>query len=183
MLKTLIILALLLVILVLWRPGFSFRNQAPSDYADTGPSFDIRTHLAGEMLSEGVIYGPTGRVASRFVAQMQGDWDGDQGTLREVFSYASGLEQTRQWTLTMGEGGRFTATAPDVIGVAQGEQVGAAVRMTYRIQLLEDAGGHVLDVTDWLYLMENGTVMNRSQMRKFGLLVGELIATIRPVAP
>ena len=38
----------------------------------------------------------------------------------------------------------------------------------------------MLDVTDWMYLMENGTIMNRSEMRKFGIKVAELIATIRP---
>ena len=42
---------------------------------------------------------------------------------------------------------------------------------------------HALDVTDWMYLMENGTIMNRSEMRKFGIKVAELIATIRPADP
>jgi len=28
--------------------------------------------------------------------------------------------------------------------------------------------------------MENGTIMNRSEMRKFGVKVAELVATIRP---
>jgi hypothetical protein len=45
--------------------------------------------------------------------------------------------------------------------------------------MAESAGGHVLDVTDWMYLMENGTIMNRSQFRKFGIKVAELVATMR----
>ena len=53
--------------------------------------------------------------------------------------------------------------------------------MRYKLRLAEDAGGHVLDVVDWLYLMENGTIVNRSQMRKFGIKVAELVASIRPV--
>ena len=40
-----------------------------------------------------------------------------------------------------------------------------------------------LDVIDWLYLMPNGTVMNRSQMRKFGITMAELVATMRPAPP
>ena len=52
--------------------------------------------------------------------------------------------------------------------------------MRYRIRLEPDAGGHVLDVTDWLYVMENGAIMNRSEFRKFGFRVGELVATMRP---
>ena len=50
---------------------------------------------------------------------------------------------------------------------------------TYRIRLEPEAGGHVLDVTDWMYLMENGAIMNRSEFRKFGVKVGELVATMR----
>jgi len=29
-------------------------------------------------------------------------------------------------------------------------------------------------------MLENGTIVNRSQMRKFGIKVAELVATIRP---
>ncbi len=172
-------LVLLLLLVLLLRPGF--RSQKPSDYAATGPEFDIRRHLSGAMISEGVIYGPMGRVVSRFIADMTGTWEGDHGTLAEDFRYAGGGTQARLWTLTMGANGSFTATAPDIIGTATGQQSGATVRLSYRIRLPEDAGGHVLDVTDWMYLMENGTILNRSEMRKFGLRVGELVATIRPL--
>ena len=54
--------------------------------------------------------------------------------------------------------------------------------LKYRIRLAKDAGGHVLDVTDWMYLTDNGVIMNRSEMRKYGLKVAELVATIRPEA-
>jgi hypothetical protein len=37
----------------------------------------------------------------------------------------------------------------------------------------------VLDATDWMYLVDNGTIMNRSQFRKFGFTVAELVATMR----
>lgn len=177
----LILLLLVLAVVVLFRLTIGFHTQRPSHYAGTGPSFDLRKHLSGPMKSEGMIYGPRGHVASRFVAEMDGVWDEKGGVLTEDFTYAeSGQTQARRWTLTFGENGRFTATAPDVIGTAQGEVSGATVRLTYRIKLLEDAGGHVLDVTDWMYLMENGVIMNRSEMRKFGIKVAELIATIRP---
>ena len=59
-------------------------------------------------------------------------------------------------------------------------QKGYAVLLNYRIKLSEEAGGHVLDTTDWMYLMQNGSIMNRSQFRKFGIKVAELVATMRP---
>ena len=174
--------ALIVIALTALRARYaSFVAQAPSDYADNGPTFDLRQHLNGPMACEGVIFGPTGRVTSRFVADMQGSWDGTTGTLAEVFRYDSGTVQNRAWTLVLGEGGQITATAADVVGAGDGRVQGSGVLLRYRIRLTPEAGGHVLDVTDWMYLLDNGTIMNRSQFRKFGIKVAELVATMRPV--
>ena len=54
------------------------------------------------------------------------------------------------------------------------------MQLRYAIRLTDAAGGHVLHTTDWMYLLENGTIVNRSQFRKFGIKVAELVATIRP---
>ncbi|KUP90702.1 DUF3833 domain-containing protein [Tritonibacter horizontis] len=178
--KLFLVLVIVVLLLLLLRPGFGFRAQRPATYADTGPAFDLRTQLSGPLISEGMIYGPAGRVVSTFVAEMHGSWDGDNGLLSEDFRYSGGSVQHRRWQLTLGPHATFTAEAPDLVGTGHGQQSGATVRLSYRIRLQEDAGGHVLDVTDWMYLMENGTIMNRSELRKFGIKVAELIATIRP---
>jgi len=158
-----------------------FRAQAPADFATKGPAFDMREHLNGAILCEGVIYGPTGRVTSRFVADMMGEWNGNTGTLRETFRYDGGTVQNRCWTLRLGNDGSIQATAPDVVGTGTGTVSGPSAQMKYRIKLDETAGGHVLSVVDWMYLMENGTIMNRSQFTKFGVTVAELVATMRKV--
>lgn len=158
---------------------FDFRAQSPQDYATMGPVFDIREHLRGPLLCEGVIYGPIGRVTSRFVADMDVTWDGNVAIMREDFRYDTGTKQSRQWTLTLGSDGTIKAEAPDVIGLGTGRQSGASVVLNYRIKLSPEAGGHVLDTTDWMYLMENGAIINRSQFRKYGIKVAELVATLR----
>lgn len=172
--------ALTLALLTARSRYLSFRAQRPEDYAGKGPDFDLRRHLTGPILCEGVIYGPTGRVASRFVADMEGRWDGNTGTLAEHFRYDSGRVQDRKWRLTLGNDGSIRAEADDVVGIGRGTQSGPAVVLNYRIRLPAEAGGHVLDTTDWMYLMENGAIMNRSQFRKFGITVAELVATMRP---
>ncbi len=158
----------------------TFMAQKPEDFEGTGPAFDLRQHLNGPILCEGVIYGPTGRVSSRFVADMNATWEGNVGVMTERFHYDSGNTQDREWRLTLGNDGSIKAEAPDVIGVGQGQQTGPGVQLKYRIQLPEASGGHVLDATDWMYLVENGTIMNRSQFRKYGIKVAELVATMRP---
>ncbi len=173
---------IVIALLALKQRYASFAAQEPADYRDKGPDFDLCKHLSGPMSCEGVIFGPTGRVTSRFVADMQGTWTGTTGTLAEVFRYDSGSVQHRAWTLALGPDGTITATAPDVVGQGTGRVEGSGVLLRYRIRLTPEAGGHVLDVTDWMYVLENGTIMNRSQFRKFGIKVAELVATMRPVA-
>ncbi len=174
--------ALTVIGIVLFSRFFSFPAQLPADYANSGPAFDIRERLNGPIACEGVIYGPTGRVTSRFVADFEASWQGNVGTMVERFHYDSGTVQDRKWTLTLGHDGAIRAEAADVIGTGTGKQQGGAVVLNYRIKLAPEAGGHVLDTTDWMYLCANGTIMNRSQFRKYGIKVAELVATMRPKA-
>ena len=168
------------VIMHLRQSKMSFVSQHPDDYDDAqGPELNLREHLSGPLICEGVLYGPMGRVTSRFVADMNVTWEGNVGTMTEHFRYDSGATQDRCWTLTLGNDGSVKATAPDVIGEGQGMAKGHSLQLLYKIQLPEDAGGHVLDAVDWMYLVENGTIMNRSQFHKFGIKVAELVATMR----
>ncbi len=170
-----------LTIAVFWLHAryMTFVAQRPEDFEGAGPEFDLREHLKGPILCEGVIYGPTGRVSSRFVADMEANWDGNVGVMSERFHYDTGSVQDREWRLTLGNDGSIKAEADDVVGAGTGQQKGPGVLLNYKIRLPEESGGHVLDATDWMYLVDNGTVMNRSQFRKYGIKVAELVATMR----
>lgn len=178
---TAFLLGCLAAVALLWLVSrkFGFQGQRPSDYAD-GPEFDLRQHLNGPIACAGVIYGPLGRVTSRFTADFNATWDGETGRMTEHFRYDSGTVQDREWTLTLDGAGKITAEAPDLVGPGSGEQLGSGVRLAYRIRLPDSAGGHVLDVVDWMYLLDDGTIVNRSQFRKFGIKVAELVATMHP---
>jgi hypothetical protein len=163
----------------LHRSKMSFISQHPDDYEEHGHVLNLREHLNGPIICEGVLYGPFGKVTSRFVADMNVTWDGNTGTMTEHFRYDDGSTQDRCWTLTLGNDGSVKATAPDVIGEGRGMAKGHALQLLYKLKLPESAGGHVLDAVDWMYVVENGTIMNRSQFRKFGIKVAELVATMR----
>ncbi|MCM2562926.1 DUF3833 domain-containing protein [Lutimaribacter sp. EGI FJ00015] len=170
---------LLAFVLVWLRHRFaSFAAQRPEDY-ESGDPFDLRTHLNGALQCDGVIYGPTGRVASRFTADFDARWEGNRCVMAEHFHYDSGSRQDREWRLDLGNDGRLRALADDVVGTGTGRQHGSALHLKYRIRLAEDAGGHVLSVTDWMYLAPDGAIVNRSQFRKFGIKVAELVAVMR----
>ncbi|MFM7445137.1 MAG: DUF3833 family protein [Tabrizicola sp.] len=171
----------MLAVWALRRSFASFRAQKPEDYANASPVFDLTRHLSGPLLLEGMIHGPTGRVTSRFTADAMGDWQGSVGTLRETFYYDTGRQQQREWKLKTFPDGRIEGTADDIVGTAHGQIAGSTVVMRYRCRLPAESGGHVLNVTDWMYLAPNGTIMNRSQFTKAGIMVAELVATIRQV--
>ncbi len=167
--------------LLIWARSryLSFEAQEPAEYKELGPQIDLREHLSGPILCEGVIYGPTGRITTRFVADMEATWTGNTGVMKEHFRYDSGTTQEREWRLTLGNDGKIKAEADDVVGTGTGEISGSTIKLNYKFRLPEESGGHVLDTTDWMYMVENGTIINHSQFRKFGVKVAELVATFR----
>ena len=158
---------------------WGFKTQKPADYAQATPSFVPASTLAGRYLSEGMLFDYTGKVRAIFKAEMVGEFNETGGTLKEHFIYDSGREDFREWTLTFIDDYNFTATAPDVTGEAKGVASGNTLKMTYTLNLPEDAGGVSLSVTDWMYLTDEGTILNRSQMHKFGVKAVELIAVFK----
>jgi hypothetical protein len=70
--------------------------------------------------------------------------------------------------------GRYSGTADDVVGEAQGETRGNAFRWGYTLALPVD--GRVWNVTfdDWMYLMDERVMLNKAVMSKFGVRLGEV---------
>lgn len=158
---------------------FSFKNQKISQFKSDSKIFDIRKVLEGNMVAEGMVYGISGRLSSTFTAQFSGNWVNNEGSFIENFQFSTGKNQIRKWNLIIDSNGKIIGTADDIIGKAVGQQYGSAVMLSYKLKLSEDLGGHVIKVIDWMHLLENDTIFNRSEFRKFGFKVGELVATFR----
>ena len=158
---------------------FDLGAQGVDDYAAGTPILDLRDYLNGPLTASGVFFGLSGRAERRFAADMTGRWSGGKGTLEELFRYDNGETGRRCWELTFADDRTFTATAHDVEGVAAGVQRGNAAAMRYRLRLPRARGDIVVGMEDWFYLMDDGTLINRARMSKFGLKVGELFVSFR----
>lgn len=156
-----------------------------ADYAAETPTLDLRTYLDGSLTASGVFFNRGGAAELRFVVDMEGDWQGDVGTLTERFRYSDGRTDERVWTLRFQDDHSFTATAADVVGTAEGAQRGNAATMRYSLRLLRDGDEIIVDLEDWFYLQEDGVLINRASMTKYGFEVGELFIAFRktPVDP
>jgi hypothetical protein len=84
----LVLLGMILMGITCWllSQKTGFMTQRPEDYADQSPHFNLRAHLNGPIQCEGMIYGPMGRVVSRFVADMDVAWTGNVGVMTERFT-------------------------------------------------------------------------------------------------
>ena len=144
------------------------------DYRDEAPLLDLKAYFNGTIDGYGIFQDRSGKVVKRFHVVIDASWAGDTGTLDEHFSYSDGSTQRRVWTIIRQAGGRYTGRADDVVGEAKGLASGNALRWRYVLSLPVDGKTYRVDFDDWMYLMDERVMLNRSTMSKFGFRLGEL---------
>lgn len=149
-------------------------SHSISDYSDTEPTIDFQNYFNGSIKAWGIVQDRNGKVLSRFDVVMQGSWDGDVGTLKEEFSYYTGKQQQRIWTIRKLADGTYEGEAGDIIGKASGQTSGSAVRWSYTMDVPVDDTTYRFKFDDWMWLMHNNMLINRSYLKKFGLTFAEL---------
>ncbi len=120
----------------------------------------------------------SGKVVKRFYVRIDCTWVGDQGTLDEHFEYTDGTRENRVWKIAK-SGDRYAGTAGDVVGTAQGVAQGNALRWNYVLAVPVDGTTWHMDMDDWMYLVDEKTMLNRTTMSKFGVRVGEVTLSFR----
>lgn len=143
-------------------------------YRDASPKVDIREYFNGKLIAVGTIQDYSGKVISRFTADIVGNFTKASGTMNEEFTFDDGTKETRNWTFEINPDGTFTGTAHDVIGKATGAQAGNAIFMNYTLRRKVDGRELDFSMDDRLYLVNDTYLMNQTKMRKFGITVAEL---------
>jgi hypothetical protein len=149
-------------------------SHSPADYATEKPLLDLKTYFNGELVAHGIFTDRGGKVARRFVVQMTGTWNGNQGVLDERFTYSDGKTERRVWRLTDLGNGRWEGRADDVVGVAQGVSAGNALNWRYTLALPVGDKVYEVQFDDWMYLMDDKVMLNKAEMSKFGIRLGEV---------
>ncbi|MEP1383079.1 MAG: DUF3833 domain-containing protein [Paraglaciecola sp.] len=148
-------------------------------YQNTTPELKLNEFFNGELVAHGMVLDMNGDLTRRFVANISGTWQGKNGTLDEQFIYDDGETDTRVWKLTELEDGSYQGTANDVIGIATGKSAGSAFYWRYDLEIMVDGEPLVVTLDDWMYLIDKDVLLNKSQIIKYGLDVGEVILSIR----
>ena len=148
-------------------------------YRDEKPVLDLRRYFDGTVDAWGMFQDRNGRVVKRFTVRIDAKWQGDTGVLDEYFDYSDGSKSRRVWTITRIDGNRYRGTADDVVGEAIGEVSGNALRWRYVLRLDVDGRSWNVDFDDWMYLMDDQVMLNRSVMSKFGIYLVEVTLAFR----
>lgn len=146
-------------------------------YKDEKPILSLEEYFSGTIDAYGVFQNRSGKVVKRFHCLIIAKWDGSSGILDESFTYSDGTTSKRIWHLTNLGNGKFSGRADDVIGEAYGQVLGNAFHWKYTLDLPVDGKNYQVSFDDWMYLMNDKIMLNRSTMSKFGLLLGEVTLT------
>ena len=149
-------------------------SQQITTYRLEQPTLDLRAYFNGTLDAYGVFTDRSGTVVKRFTVVMQCSWQGDTGILDEAFTYSDGTRQRRVWRLTRLADGAYTGQADDVVGIAQGQQSGNTFHWTYTMALPVDGTVYEVQFDDWMYLIDDKVMLNRAQMRKLGIHLGDV---------
>lgn len=149
------------------------------DYEGTSPTFELDRYFNGDVVAWGMVQDYTDKVTRRFCVEMTGTWQkapsGDLvGELDEMFYYADGEVDQRIWQLVKSPSGKYSGTASDVTGQAKGEAIGFGFQWQYTLNLDLDGTSYSFFLDDWMYQLDEYRMMNRTEMKKFGITVAEI---------
>ena len=146
---------------------------APKDYAKETPKLDLATYFNGKVDGWGMVQDRSGKVLRRMYVELDCKWNGNEGVLDESFQWSDGKTEKRVWKIRK-DGDRYIGTAGDVVGEANGEASGNALRWNYILALPVGDSTYQMSMDDWMWMIDEKTMANRTTMSKFGVKVAEI---------
>ncbi|MFS1703841.1 DUF3833 domain-containing protein [Alteromonas sp. AMM-1] len=144
-------------------------------YKQQTPEFSLEQFFTGEVKAWGIVQNRSGEVVQRFTVDISGTKDGNVLVLDERFTYSLGDgPASRVWRITPQINGTYTGQASDILDVATGTPYGNAFNFTYSMDLPVDDTTYTVAFDDWFWALDNDTLMNRSYIKKFGLVMAEV---------
>lgn len=144
------------------------------------PRLSLVEYFSGTTRGWGMVQDRHGRLTRQFVVDINGEIDPHGNlVLAESFVWNDGEQSSRTWTIRPIDEHAFTGTAPDVVGEAAGESYGNALHWRYNLEVPVDGKSWRIFFDDWMFLQPDDMLINRTEMRKFGLRVGEVTIVFR----
>lgn len=149
-------------------------------FAGPGPQFDPVRFFTGRTRSWGVLENRSGEPTGIVRTEGTGEPDGPDGVrFVQQVRLDDDPAQVRDWRMRRIGPGRFQATANDMVGTAVGEAAGRTFHWSWT--LATKPGDPLRNVTmdQWMYQMDDGAVVNRTTIRKLGVVLAEVTEQFR----
>ena len=163
---------LLAGVLVLLLQGCG--GMKPGDFTDQEPKLDLFTYFEGQTLAWGWFEDRFGKIRRQFKVTIDGRIEGEALILDEDFVYRDGELAKRIWTISRTGPNQYRGTADDVVGEAVGTASGNALNWRYTLALPIGESVWNVQFDDWMFLQEDGVMLNRAVVTKFGLELGRV---------
>lgn len=148
------------------------------DYSNTSPQLDLFSFFSGDLVASGVVRNRSGKVIRHFNADIKASIENNVLILDEYFVFSDGEEQYRKWEISREEGANFTGIANDIVGTAVGSSSGQALRWQYKMKLKSKGREFLISFDDWIFQVNDKTLINITDLTKWGFKVGEVVLVI-----
>jgi len=170
--KKLLISALLFSFSLFNLSGCS--NMSVDQYQNSTPRLVLEDYFLGQTRAWGIFQNRNGQVERQFTVDILGKIVDGNLVLEEDFIYADGTLDRRVWTISKIDEHHYEGRAADVIGHAIGKIYGNALNWSYTLDLPYKDGTVKVQFDDWMFLQDDGVLINRAKMSKFGIFLGEV---------
>lgn len=156
----------------------SCSSVSVQDYKNEKPEFQFDQFFNGDLEANGFFQDRSGKIVKRIHCEMKAHTEDGVTTVDEKFTYSDGTKDERTWKIAKNAEGFLEGRAGDVSGAAKIETAGFSFHMNYILHLKVD--GKILDVhmDDWMYRMNDKTVLNKTSMSKWGFHLGDVTLEI-----
>lgn len=157
----------------------SCSHMKASDFAGASPRFVPEQYFLGEGVAHGVFFDRFQNLKKSFVLNLSGRMDGELLILSEDLRYDDGRRLEREYRLKKIDEHHYEVESEALDGTGTIESYGNVLNWSYVLK--QEIKGDIWHLTfdDWMFLQEDGVVLNRAYASKFGFDVGEVFLTFR----
>ena len=148
-----------------------------TDFSNNKPQFKLEEYFNGKTEAWGMFHDRFGNLKRSFKVDIVGTLDSDILTLDEKFLYDDGEKDSRIWTIRILGDNKYSGEASDVVGKAMGISSGNALNWKYKLNLKVKDSTIMVDFDDWMFLQDKGVLINRAEVKKWGLNIGVVTIT------
>lgn len=156
-------------------------NMNIEKFENSGPKLLLEDYFNGKTEAWGLFHDRFGNLKRSFKVDITGTLSNNELILDEKFLYDDGEKDSRIWKIKILGDNQYSGSADDVVGEAKGIAKGNALNWKYKLNLKVKDSTILVDFDDWMFLQDRNILINRAEVKKWGINVGVVTITFLKV--